>query len=60
MQADVKDEIVVRCPKCGRFALRGQFDRVETLCGNHHCRATFEATVKDGRVTVTVLRSKKA
>ena len=54
-------EVVVRCPRCGRFALRGTFQKVETICGKPQCRASFVAEVSSaGAVTVTVIRQERS
>lgn len=60
MMADTKDEVAVLCPACGRFAFRGKFVRVETVCNDRQCRTSFVATVdSEGIRTVTILQNKR-
>jgi hypothetical protein len=49
-------EITVICPKCGRFALKGRFHVVETICNDRNCRANFVVEVLgDGSTTIRIL-----
>jgi hypothetical protein len=53
-------DLSVRCPECGRFALRvcGELKgSVEAICADHRCRAMFKVEVgADGTQTVAILR----
>lgn len=58
--AEMGNEIVVICPKCGRFALKGQFDRIETICNDRDCRANFIVEVlPDGSTAIRILPRQK-
>lgn len=50
-------EVVAKCPRCGRFALRGTFaGMVELNCGNHRdgCRTVIVvASEPGGSVTIS-------
>jgi len=53
-------DLSVRCPECGRFALRVRGElkgTVEAICADHRCRAMFEVEVgENGTQAVKVLR----
>ena len=50
------NEITVICPKCGRFALKGRFQVIETICNDRDCRANFVVEVlKDGSTAVRTI-----
>jgi hypothetical protein len=53
-------DLSVRCPECGRFAIRVRGElkgSVEAICADHRCRAMFVVEVgEDGIQTVKVLR----
>jgi hypothetical protein len=49
-------EITVFCPKCRRFALKGQFNRIETICNDRDCRTNFVVEVLgDGSTTIRTI-----
>lgn len=49
-------EITVICPKCGRFALKGRFQMIETICNDRNCRANFVVEVLgDGSQAIRIL-----
>ena len=54
--AEMGNGITVICPKCGRFALKGRFHMIETICNDRDCRANFVVEVlKDGSTTIRIL-----
>lgn len=53
-------EIKVFCPKCRRFVLKGQFNRVETICNDRDCRTNFVVEVgTDGSMTTRTIPPQK-
>lgn len=58
--AETGNEIVAICPKCGRFAFKGRFDRIETLCNDRDCRTNFVVEVlHDGSQMIRILPRQK-
>jgi hypothetical protein len=54
------ETVVVICPKCGRFALKGQFKQIETICNDRDCRANFLVEVfPDGSTAIRILPRQK-
>jgi hypothetical protein len=54
------NEITVICPKCGRFALKGRFQTVETICNDRDCRTNFIVEVlADGSTVVRTIPRQK-
>ncbi len=46
-------EITVICPTCGRFALKGRFQVIETICNDRDCRTNFVVEVMtDGSTAI--------
>lgn len=58
--AEMGNEITVICPKCGRFALKGRFKVIETICNDRDCRANFVVEVfDDGSTAIRTLPRQK-
>jgi hypothetical protein len=50
----------VLCPKCGRFALKGRFQVIETICNDRNCRTNFVVEVLgDGSTAIRTLPRKQ-
>jgi hypothetical protein len=60
MTQELETDLAVRCPECGRFALRvrGKLEgSVEAICADHRCRAMFLVeVVAGGSQSVKLLR----
>lgn len=57
---EMGNEITVICPKCGRFALKGRFLTIETICNDRDCRANFVVEVtKDGSTMIRIIPRQK-
>jgi len=60
MGRDGEEMTTVICPKCGRFALKGRFQIVETICNDRDCRANFVVEVlADGSTAIRTLPRQK-
>lgn len=54
--AETGKEVTVICPRCGRFALKGRFAQIETICNDRDCRANFIVEVLgDGSTAIRIL-----
>lgn len=57
----VKTGNVIRCPRCGTWLMRGDYEgKAEVNCKNQRCNSALEVIITNGQPTVTVLANKKA
>lgn len=58
--AEMGNDLTVICPKCGRFALKGRFHMIETICNDRDCRTNFVVEVlADGSIAIRTLPRQK-
>jgi phage FluMu protein Com len=59
MAVDEKDGTVVRCPQCGSWLIRADFDGTAELnCGNNRCKAVLLVASQKGELAVVILDPK--